>query len=608
MTNVKDCKKNSVILNICLVVALKPATRGFVLLMISPFYIEILFSLSHTQDSSSFDSYSVNSISVTFHNIEILMNSPRRNTTFFHSGSMTDYLVSAVGLGLLIVYLQQPLLSIGWGRELRLLYQLFTIGMIVWGLRKPLGSLFPFLKKKKRRKSSDRTISWSGILLVFVGMELIYWSFYEILDSINPVLMSLLGAYLIFWGAKEILLQQIPSLRSSRARQRVVLPRPGVVYLLMMFVMLGGALLGRSNMLMLVFSLMAGPFIFNGWVTFTMLKRLHVTRELPSQVIAGERLMVDIAVTNDKWWFSSWLMIVTDRIQNENENLLARLLFVRIPANSERLGQYEICLMQRGRYQFGPLRIASRFPLGLTERGLDFLEEADLLVLPRLGKLTNIWHRTSQQATELVEQEQQRRSAFDDEFHSIREYRKGDNPRAIHWRTSARQNELMVREYRQSRDRHTVLLLDLWEPKNKTEQDIQNVELAISFAATICIEQMKRGGRNAKVRVSSAGETVSHWHGEATPGNMEPLLCNLAEVQSNTAPNISELVEVAAKSRSANTQIVLITTHPLKKEENNEPDIVALMQESVGNDLLIVPANTETLEQFFILEPVVTTS
>ncbi len=224
------------------------------------------------------------------------MASSRRKPSRFNSGSMTDYLISVTGLGLLALFFQQPRLSAGWGKELRLVYIIITAGLIFWGVRKPLGYWFPFLRSKKSPSPSERSISWSGILLIFIGLEFIYWAMQELLTWADPLLLFFLGGYLILWGAKEILLQQVPRLRSVRTRQRVMLPRPGIVYLLIMFVMLAGSLQGRSNMLMLVFSLMAGPFILNGWITFTMLKKLDLSRTLPESVMAGERLMVDVTL------------------------------------------------------------------------------------------------------------------------------------------------------------------------------------------------------------------------------------------------------------------------------------------------------------------------
>src|SRR5690606_37164541 len=98
---------------------------------------------------------------------------------------------------------------------------------------------------------------------------------------------------------------------------------------------------------------------------------------------------------------------------------------------------------------------------GLVERGLVLDVPGQILVSPRLGRLTSRWRHEHQTATELAHERKPRRGAFDDEFHRLREYRTGDSPQSIHWRTSARRNELMVREYHQSRDRHLVVILDL---------------------------------------------------------------------------------------------------------------------------------------------------
>ncbi|EJF44447.1 PF01882 family protein, partial [Schaalia georgiae F0490] len=46
------------------------------------------------------------------------------------------------------------------------------------------------------------------------------------------------------------------------------------------------------------------------------------------------------------------------------------------------------------------------------------------------------------------------------EFDSLREYVRGDDPRDIDWRASARSKELMVRTWRPERDRHVVVVVD----------------------------------------------------------------------------------------------------------------------------------------------------
>ena len=157
-------------------------------------------------------------------------------------------------------------------------------------------------------------------------------------------------------------------------------------------------------------------------------------------------------------------MSAHDTIQNGEERLDPSVLFARVPAGGRRSGHYHARLMRRGRYRFGPAQLTARFPLGIVERGLVFPLPGEILVYPRLGRLSARWMREHFLATDLVERRELRQGAFDDEFHRIREFRWGDNPRAIHWRTSARHNALMVREYHQSRDLNLMVLCDLWLP------------------------------------------------------------------------------------------------------------------------------------------------
>ena len=81
------------------------------------------------------------------------------------------------------------------------------------------------------------------------------------------------GIFLLLWGLRLVALRFTPAAGSKVSRlnrNRVMLPREGMMYLLIMIVAFVGSLIGRNNMLMLVFSIMAGPFILNGWITFTL--------------------------------------------------------------------------------------------------------------------------------------------------------------------------------------------------------------------------------------------------------------------------------------------------------------------------------------------------
>jgi len=51
------------------------------------------------------------------------------------------------------------------------------------------------------------------------------------------------------------------------------------------------------------------------------------------------------------------------------------------------------------------------------------------------------------------------------EIHGVRSYRSGDNPRLIHWRTSARRGELMVRELEDVPSDNLLVIVDPTHPQ-----------------------------------------------------------------------------------------------------------------------------------------------
>jgi uncharacterized protein (DUF58 family) len=122
-------------------------------------------------------------------------------------------------------------------------------------------------------------------------------------------------------------------------------------------------------MLMLVFAMMIGPWVINGWIAFSMLKQTRAKRFLPRNAMAGELVSIEIEVENRKWLLTSWLLAARDEIAHPRDRFQAAVLFVRIPAQQTRRGHYSVRFSQRGIYSFGPIELSTHFPLGTTRFG-----------------------------------------------------------------------------------------------------------------------------------------------------------------------------------------------------------------------------------------------
>jgi len=345
---------------------------------------------------------------------------------------------------------------------------------------------------------------------------------------------------------------------TSLSRHRMTIPREGIGYLLIMIVLFVGSSLTHSNTLLLVFAAMAGPFVVNGWVTFTMLKNVRVSRTPPPRAMVGELFSVEIDLENQTRMVSMWMMVASDSVTYGPHEWTPTVLFTRVPAKSTIAGHYQMRLLQRGRHRFGPLRVTSRFPLGLIERGCLFRDYGEMLIYPRIGRLSPHWKRRLLGASELIETPQPRMGVFDDEYHHLREYLAGDNPRAIHWRSSARRNQLIVREYQQNREHHLLLLVDLWTSPQPAEISRRYVEQALSLAATLCSEH-RRECRGATLTVVCCGRESWRWEARANSSGLESLFDQLAVIEPSRDNDFSAQTQRALSQMASSTRVVALS-------------------------------------------------
>ena len=423
--------------------------------------------------------------------------------------------------------------------------------------------------------SRRRTRWYAGIpaLAVAVALALSYYCFPRWTANLSVLGRVLFRSVVVLFsmiGLAQIAAAWSPTKGAIATpgfgKHRMVVPVEGLVYLTIMFALFTGAMLTKSNMLLLVFALMAGPFVINGWMTFGMLQAARVTRSTPQRAMAGELFGVELVLTNSRRLLSIWIMSVRDAIHHVREDLTATVLFARVAPKSSQAGHYQLRLQRRGRYQLGPLMTFSRFPLGLVERSRLFISTGEILIYPRIGRLGPAFRRRWQGATELVARPQPHAGVFHDEFHRLREFRTGDNPRDIHWRTSARRGELILREYQQNRDFNLAIILDLWQPDSTRGTESELVESALSFAATVIVEH-GRTCRDAILTLAASGATTFRWQGQGTSASLESLFDGLAILEAGPARETMLLVDEAIQRSASSTQFILLTTRPANNPE-----------------------------------------
>ncbi len=351
----------------------------------------------------------------------------------------------------------------------------------------------------------------------------------------------------------------------ARPRQ-LRLCREGFYYTAVFLAVLIGAVSRQLNLLMLVGCVMAGPLLFSLLYGRLALRGIRVERRLPAHLHAGARLRVDISVTSERRWLGLWGLRVEDVVQRDGSTVEMSnvgVFFPFVPPRDGRQVAYEGRLPRRGRYFFGPLRAETRFPLGLVRHTQNAAEQAELLVHPKLGHLNPGWQKMIREH-ESGSQRMTRRGLLEAEFYGLREWRPGDSRRWIHWRTSARRGGLIVRQFEQRRSQNLAVLVDLWQPPQANEQEMQTVETAISLVATLIAEACRKPGAQLFIEIA-AHERLEN-SGSGSPVFLREQMDALALARAHHDPAFPRELGHALALVPATTPTFIVSTRPIDWE------------------------------------------
>ncbi|MET1033641.1 MAG: DUF58 domain-containing protein [Arthrobacter sp.] len=153
---------------------------------------------------------------------------------------------------------------------------------------------------------------------------------------------------------------------------------------------------------------------------------------------------------------------------------------------------FTIPTQRRAVIPVGPVRSVRQDPFGLLRRQVRWTDTRDLFVHPRTTALDG---SSSGFIRDLEGLPTRDLSSSDVSFHALRDYVAGDDRRHIHWKSTARTGELMVRQFEETRRSHLAVSLSTNTQEFAAESDF---ELAVSAAASIGLQAV-REQRNLSV-------------------------------------------------------------------------------------------------------------
>lgn len=235
--------------------------------------------------------------------------------------------------------------------------------------------------------------------------------------------------------------------------------------------------------------------------------QLTITRFVPDPRVArGDPIKVDYRIANRRRRRSAPATIVDRAVPDGDPDGAVTQIRVDVPA-IEHLERADVVgripTSRRGLFTVGPWALERVDPLGLAVGRVTSAGTSTIIVHPRVHTLGGPYgdmHSVQEEA--LV-----RRSRSDplSGFVSLREYVDGDDPRLIHWPTSARTGTLMLREHVELRRPEFTVVLDTSDASGQSGDPAEfaaDFEEMVDVTASIAVHAI-RSGVEVRLRTTS---------------------------------------------------------------------------------------------------------
>lgn len=335
-------------------------------------------------------------------------------------------------------------------------------------------------------------------------------------------------------------------------QKRLALTRGGFVFLGVTVLFGVAAINTGTNLLYLILAMLLSLIVLSGILSELVVTGLRISRRLPPYVFAGEEFRVGVALANPRRATPSLALEI-----RESSGLFgggpgagadgegpAAFVF-RLDPGERRVVSYAATLPRRGVYPLTGFTIATKFPFGFFVKFKRAELPAEIVVYPAPRELAPETVRALGQAQDAPRPRMFHHSP--DEFRATRDYRLGDNPRWIHWRSTARRRRLVVKEFEPRATRTSAVVLDADPGESGREEAAARAALdrGTTLAASL-VEHLTRLGERPELVI--AGAEVVRFGARSGGGNGAAAPLGAAATRRGSAAYLEALARLAPAS------------------------------------------------------------
>jgi uncharacterized protein (DUF58 family) len=261
---------------------------------------------------------------------------------------------------------------------------------------------------------------------------------------------------------------------------------------------------------------------------------LNVDRVVhPARVHAGQLSRVEVRVRNLRTKDTPVLRL-RDAVTGTAG---AELLVPPLDQGAASVASYRLPTDRRGIVRVGPLQVVVADPFGLVQASVEAAPRVDVTVLPKVDEVRPVPFTTGHDPLAGVLHPHALGRVGDD-FYALRAYVVGDDLRRIHWPSTARHDELLVRQQEQPWQGRTSVLLDV----RRAAHDSRSLEAAVSAAASIV---SANSARRDLVRLLTTDGADSGFGSGTT--HLHALLEHLAVVEATGSASLRAMIDVVQR-------------------------------------------------------------
>jgi uncharacterized protein (DUF58 family) len=230
----------------------------------------------------------------------------------------------------------------------------------------------------------------------------------------------------------------------------------------------------------------------------------------------------------------------------------ADLLVSPLGRGERTVAAYRLPTDRRGIVRIGPLDVVVGDPFGLTNLATEAAQAVEVTVFPRVDRIDPLPYTTGHDPLAGARQPNSLGRSGED-FYALRPYTVGDDLRRVHWPSSARHDELLVRQNELPWQGRTTVLLDV----RKAAHAGDSLEVAISAAASIVAATARR---HDLVRlVTTAGSDSDFGPGS---DHIEAIMEHLAVVSPSPAGSLRRAVDMIGHRSTGGALVVILAEVP----------------------------------------------